>query len=355
MLPELIESRPDWSFFLYTRSPNEALDLRARFPASRVQIADVPGSPNVVRLQAEMPRRLSHDRVDLYHSLGYFVPVRWHGPRVVTIHDMNVYLNWRSWMRPGKLLAWLDLVVETPVGGRVAERIITMSEYSKQQICRLLRVPPSKVAAIPLAADPYFAQPPSESERAALTAITGGAPFVLFVGILSPQKNLATLVEAMGRSGLPSRGVKLVIAGSDREGYGAHLLRTAAKANVHLLLPGFVPRETLRALYHRALCVVLASFGEGFGLPVVEAFASGAPVIAADRQSLPEVVDGAGCLFDPQDTAALARLLVRIGSDDAFRNDLVRRGNVRATEFSWRTTAERTARVYEEAVAARRS
>jgi glycosyltransferase involved in cell wall biosynthesis len=354
MLPELIESRPDWSFFLYTRSPEEALDLRARFPASRVQIADVAGSPNVRRLQGEMPRRLRQDRIDLYHSLGYFVPFRWHGPRVVTIHDMNVYLNWRSWMRPGKLLAWLDLVVETPVGGRVAERIITMSEYSKQQICRLLRVPPDKVAAIPLAADPYFAQPPSESERMALRTITGGAPYVLFVGILSPQKNLATLVHAMRRSDLPSRGVKLVIAGSDREGYGAHLRRIAAEAKVDLLLPGFVTRATLRALYHGSLCVVLASFGEGFGLPVVEAFASRTPVIAADRQSLPEVVDGAGCLFDPDDTSALATLLDRMASDDAFRNDLVRRGDARAKEFSWRTTAERTARVYEEAVAARR-
>lgn len=352
MLPRLIESRPDWTFFLYTRTPDEARDLRARLPHSTVQIIEVAGSPNMWRIQAELPRRLEQDRINLYHSLGYFVPLRWPGRRVVTIHDMNVYFNWRSWVRPGKLLSWLDLVVETPLGGRISDRIITMSEYSREQISRVLRVPPAKVTAIPLAADPYFAQPPAVSELNAVEEITGGSPYVLFVGILSPLKNLATLVRAMAQSALPGRGFKLVIAGSDREGYGS-ALRDLAK--VDLLLPGFVPRSTLRALYHAALCLVLPSFGEGFGLPVVEAFVAGTPVIAANRQSLPEVVGDAGCLFDPNDSAQLVELLNRMAADESFRADLVRRGSVRAKAFSWRTTADRTARAYEEVLSARRS
>lgn len=341
---------------MYARSEDQATGLRKLWPSQQVEIATVAGSPNVLRTQIKMPRRLRRDQVDLYHSLGFFLPLRWHGPRVVSIHDMNVYLNWRSWARPGKFLAWGDLMVQTPFSAKAADRIITISQFSKDMICRMLRVPSSKVSVTPLAPDPYFALPPSAEETAAMRAVTGDSRFVLFVGILSPQKNLATLIRAMAESGLRAKGVKLVIAGSDREGYGATVRRLAAEVGIaeQLVLAGFVSLPMLRALYHDALCLVLPSHGEGFGLPVVEAFAAGAPVLAANRQSLPEVVGDAGLLFEADDVGALAKQLRQVGGDETFRSDLARRGKERSKQFTWRATAEATAQIYEEVLAARR-
>ena len=356
LLPALAVSRPDWRFLLYTRDGEQERALRERFAFANVDVAVVQGRPNAVRLQLNLPRRLRTDGVDLYHSLGYFLPIRWEGARVVTIHDMNVYLNWTSWARPRKVLNWADMAVQTPLAARSANRVITDSEFSKQTIRRILRVPDSKVTEIPLAPDPYFDAPPSAEERAQAEALSAGTEFVLFVGILSPQKNLGTLIRAFAASDLASSGARLVIAGSDREGHGAALRTTARRLGVDesVLIPGFVARPVLRALYHSALCLVLPSHGEGFGLPVVEAMAAGAPVLAANRQSLPEVVGDAGCLFEPDDVAGLAALLTRLKREPEFRSDLQRRGLERRKLFSWEATAARTAEVYEEVLAARR-
>ena len=179
---------------------------------------------------------------------------------------------------------------------------------------------------------------------------------MLFVGILSPQKNLGLLVRAFARSGLGKDGVSVVLAGSDREGEGAALTRLAASLGIaeSLNVTGYVSKAQLRALYHRADAVVLPSHGEGFGLPLVEAMAGGAPVLAARAQSLPEVVGEGGELFPPDDVEALASLLRRVHDDARFRADLVRRGRMRRSDFSWKPAAKATAAVYEEAVASTR-
>jgi glycosyltransferase involved in cell wall biosynthesis len=313
------------------------------------------GRPNVWRVQVELPRHLRRDLIDVYHSFGYFLPIRWTGPKVVTVHDLNIYLTWRNWIRPKSVLSWMDIALQTPLAARAADRIITDSQFSKDSICRILRVAPDKVAAIPLAPDAFFDQPPAPSEIEEARALTAGAPFVLHVGVLSPQKNLATLIKAFAASDLAREGARLVLAGPDR-GHGPALRATAASSGVagQVQLPGFVSRPLLRALYHEALVVVMPSHGEGFGLPLVEAMASGAPILAANRQSLPEVVGDAGCLFEPEDVAALAGLLTRIRSDSTFRAELIRRGRARRQRFSWRSAAEATAAIYEEVSKRRR-
>src|SRR5439155_25306041 len=113
-----------------------------------------------------------------------------------------------------------------------------------------------------------------------------------------------------------------------RGGYGDTLRAVARESGVEdgVLMPGFVSREILLALYHESLCVVLASHGEGFGLPLVEAMACGAPVLAANRQSLPEVVGDAGVLFEPHDVDELARALTRVHEEPGFRSELINRG-----------------------------
>lgn len=348
LLTAMIDLKPDWKYFLYSRSDEQARELKRQWTGPNVEAIWVAGAPNAVRTQTKLPSQLRRDAVDVYHSLGYFLPLGWAGPKVVTVHDLNMYLNWRKWIRAG-LLNWADLAVQTPLAVRAADHIVTDSQFSKDSICRILHVDPDRVAAIPLAPDPFFDEEPAADESGEARALTGGAPFVLFVGVLSPQKNLGMLIKAFAASSLPRAGARLVLAGSDR-GYGAALRAVGAASGVsdQVQLSGFVSRPLLRALYQQALVVVLPSHGEGFGLPLVEAMASGAPILAANRQSIPEVVGDAGCLFEPEDVTALAGLLTRISSDSAFRSELVRRGHTRRRRFSWRLAAEATAAIYEE-------
>lgn len=356
LLQALVALRPTWTFNLYLRRSGEESRLGDLALAANVHSRVVGGGrPNVWRVQVDLPRHLQTDLIDVYHSFGYFLPIRWNGPKVVTVHDLNIYLTWRNWIRPKSVVSWMDIALQTPLAVRAADRIITDSQFSKDTICRILHVAPDKVAAIPLAPDAFFDQPPAAGDIEEARALTAGAPFVLHVGVLSPQKNLGTLIKAFAASSLSRDGARLVLAGPDR-GHGPALRATAVSSGVagQVQLPGFVSRPLLRALYHEALVVVMPSHGEGFGLPLVEAMASGAPILAANRQSLPEVVGDAGCLFEPEDVAALAGLLTRISSDPAFRSELIRRGHARRQHFSWRSAAEATAAIYEEVSRRRR-
>lgn len=356
LLENLIRVRPTWDFRLYLRHSRERNELADILQLGHVRTQVIGGSPNAWRMQVVLPSHLATDGIDVYHSLGFFLPIRWRGPKVVTIHDLNVYAQARSWLRAPTALKWLDLAVQTPFSLRSADRVITDSESSRVQIRRHIRLPQGRVTVIPLGADPFFDEAPASDETSEAQALTGGRPFVLSVGILSPIKNLLMLMHAFAASRLAAAGVRLMLAGSDRAAYAVTLGRTAHALGIGNLLdmPGFVSQPMLRALYHCALGYVLPSFGEGFGLPLVECMACGTPILAANRQAIPEVLGNAGYLFEPDDVEGLAKLLNRLAEDNEFRNDLAARARRGRDRFSWRRTAEATAAVYEEVVSARR-
>lgn len=356
LLGNMVELRPEWNFVLYLRRDSERGELGPLAQARNVRIKVVAGRPNAWRVQAALPRQLERDDVDVYHSLGYFLPLRWRGVEVVTVHDLNVYVTPRNWLRGPTLLPWLDLASQTWLSIRRADRIIAVSASSRDQLHRVLRVSDGRVAVIPEAADPYFQERATREELDGVSTITSGSEFVLFVGILSPQKNVLTLVRAFARAGVATAGVRLVLAGSDRERYAEIVRRAAREAGVQasVVVPGFVTQAQLRALYQSALCLVLPSHGEGFGLPIVEAMAAGAPILAARRQAIPEVLGDAGCMFEPDDVDALADLLKRVVSDEPFRKEMAQRSREHSKNYSWRRAAELTAAVYEEAYTSRR-
>jgi len=356
LLNELIALRADWTFFLYLRAESDMKELGQLAQAENVRARVVSGRPNAWRVQMVLPSHLERDRVDVFHSLGFFAPIRWRGIKVITVHDLNFMVTSRNWLRGPTLLRWLDLRLQAVASIRGADTVITDSHSSQEQITRLLRIPRDRVQVILLAADPFFAEAPTQDELAAARTLAAGHPFVLFVGILSPQKNLLTLVDAYARSRLPAAGVQLVLAGSDQERYATTIRDAAQAARVaeSVRLPGFVSRPMLRALYRSALCVVLPSHGEGFGLPLVEGMACGTPILAANRQAIPEVLGESGILFEPDDPAGIASLLDRVVDDTSFRESLARRSADGRKRFSWRRTAEETAAVYETAVARRR-
>ena len=356
LLRALVRLRPRWTFVLYLRRQDDEAALGEIAASPNVRTRVVGSRPNAWRIQVDLATHLHADGVDIYHSLGYFLPLRWRGPKIITVHDLNIYVTARNWLRPPTFLPWLDLVVQTGFSIHLADRVITDSESSRRQITTVMRLPAERVDVIPLAADPFFDERATAAEVAEVKVMVDDRPFVLFVGILSPQKNLLMLLRAFAASGLEERGTRLVLAGSDVEDYASTLLRSAGELGIRdsLVLTGFVARPVLRALYQTSLSVVLPSHGEGFGLPLVEAMAAGSPILAANRQAIPEVLGESGCLFEPNDVGSLAALLKRLAADERFLADLKLRSSSGRGRFSWEKTAAATAAVYEEVVASRR-
>jgi len=274
---------------------------------------------------AALPAQARRDGVDVLHCPSQRAPVRSRVPLVVTIHDLAVLRHpetFNRWTRAysGALL---------PRIVRAADRLIAVSEFTRRELLELLDVPQDKVRVIPNAVGPPF-----EAEGEAESG-----DYVLAVGTLEPRKNLDRLVAAFHRAGL--NGARLLVTGS--RGWG-----NVEPAGKDVQWLGFVPDAELARLYRGARCVAYVSAYEGFGLPVLEAMACGAPVVAASTGAAPEVSKGAAVLVDPGDDDAIAAGLVEaIDRADELRE----RGLARAREFDWKQVADATVEVYREVAA----
>ena len=218
-----------------------------------------------------------------------------------------------------------------PALARRARLVLTVSEFSRSEIVSRLDVPEDHVRVVPNGVDERFS--PAADANAARRALQLDRPYVLVVGSRIARKNLAVLEGAAAR--LREQGVDLVAAGSGR-GY------MRAEGGLAIRELGYVPEELLPGLYSGASALAMPSLYEGFGLPCIEAMASGTPVVAADRGALPEVCGPAALLVDPTDGSALADALSATVSDPEVADGLVRAGIERAALYSWSRTAELT-------------
>ena len=214
---------------------------------------------------------------------------------------------------------------------RRALRLITPSEFSRGELANGLGIDPRRVTVVPGGVDARF----SPAADAAPVRRTYGLerPYVLLVGTRLARKNLGALAEARRRLG--DLGVDLVSAGS-----GRHWSRHGEAAAVRAL--GYVPEDRLPGLYAGAAALAMPSLYEGFGLPVLEAMASGVPVVAANRAALPETCGDAALLVDPDAEDALAEALATAATDEVVRPKLVAAGLDRASRFSWDRAAVAT-------------
>lgn len=303
-----------------------------------------------VWMQTGLPVALRDVRPDVCHFTNYLAPVACSCASVVTIYDMTVFIT-------PQFHGFKKQVLDRTLIPRVARRanaIITVSNSARNDILRYLRVPREKVKVITGAVSPMF-RPVEDCARLEAVAMRYNLPqpFILYVGTIEPRKNLRRLIQAFAN--LKKRGLphKLVIVGQQGwhfEPIFAEVEKLGLKSDV--LFTGYVPIEDLPALY--SLCEMMAfpSLYEGFGLPVLEAMACGAPVVTSRSSSLIEVAGEAGILVDPLSVDDIADALFRIHRDPDLRHDLRQRGIEHASRYTWEATARSTLAVYEQVTTA---
>jgi alpha-1,3-rhamnosyl/mannosyltransferase len=239
-----------------------------------------------------------------------------------------------------------------------ATRVICISEATKRDLLLATGVDGEKVRVVHEAPDPDYAAP-APPESTVSPGIAGptdrpdnGRPYFLCVGTIQPRKNLSLVFQALARLA-PADRPELRVVGAPGWG-GTDIVALPAKLGVagDVRFLGWQSTAAVVALYRDALALIYPSLLEGFGLPVLEAMAAGAPVVASDRSSIPEVAGDAALLFDAQDATALATILEQVAGSPRLRDDLRARGRARVTHFSWERAARATLEVFVEALQA---
>lgn len=310
-------------------------------------------SPNYsIREQIRIPYVLVRERPDVYHAPHYVLPPAVPCRSVVTIHD-TIHLRFPQYLPNRAAYAYARSLMWA--AARRSDRILTVSESSKRDILTYFNVDPEKIVVVYNGLDERFSvEPPPDEIARVRERFQLDHGFVLYVGNIKPHKNLVRLIEAF--DGLRHEGfddLKLLIIGDEISKWPA--LRRAVhryKLHKHVRFLGFQSDETLASLYRLAAVFVFPSLYEGFGLPPLEAMASGTPVVTSNVSSLPEVAGDAALLVDPYDVEAIKEGITRVLTDRAFRDELRRRGLQRAREFSWERSVARTREIYFETAGA---
>jgi glycosyltransferase involved in cell wall biosynthesis len=307
-----------------------------------------PG-PRIVGAQLAMPLRMRRDGAQLIHGPANALPLLRLGlPGVVTIHDLAIY-DHPEWFPAGQ---WFATRVVVPQSARAARIIICPSEVTKRATVRLFGIQPDRCRVIPHGVETEFSLPLSTTSRAEVTARYALPDrYLLQVGTVQPRKNYVTTLRALKRIPATQR-IPLVVVG----GFGwkfDDVVQTVRELELRdwVRFVGYAGMADLPALYQLAQAVVFPSLDEGFGLPLLEAFAAGTPVVASNAGAIPEVAGDAALLCRPEDDEAVAQHLLRLLTDADFREHQVAAGRARAGLYSWPASAAAHRAVYEAAIA----
>ena len=315
------------------RAPDLRLAAVTRHPElvpEGIEPVELPARHQILRMAWQLPRLLRRLRPAVAH-FQHALPLGYSGRSVVTVHDL-------SFERDPELMGLRDRVVfraAVPRSARRASRVIVVSEQTKRDLIEHTGVPAERISVVPNGVGSQFSPNGPQAN---------GQPYALVVGSLEPRKDPLTAVE--GFALLERDDLTLVFAGPDR-GDGSAAREVVARRGLEerVEFRGHVSDDELAALYRGAACLVFPSRDEGFGLPLLEAMASGVPVVSSNAGALPEVAGDAAIPVEPGNPVALAGGIERALAD---RERLVAAGFARAKQFSWAETAERTLAVYRE-------
>lgn len=346
MLAEAAAHRPDFRFVIFT-GPQTSRAVMDEFRGACDECF-IGVKSSVVRSLTLVPAALRRRRIDVFHGMDHVgVPFVGKAAKyVATVHDVIPLILPETFTLRHRFVARAALARVR----RKADLVIVPSLAVKDDVVRRLGLSADRVVVTPEGCEPRFR--PATTRSIAEVAVRYRLPprYLLAVGVQDPRKNLTALLQAFARlrrHGGIDAGVQLVLAGA-RGRLAASIARTVRTLGLDpaVVLPGFIDDDDLPAVYSGAALFVFPSLYEGFGLPVLEAMACGAPVVTSNTASMPEVAGDAALLVAPRDVAGLAAAVARVLHDERLRERLRGAGFARARQFSWKTAARRTLDAY---------
>ena len=324
---------------------------------TNVKFRNPKGLPYPVWEQLVLPMWARQDRLDILHCPANTAPLAL--PRriklVLTIHDVMYLLPASVLSASNVFRQRLGNVYRGVVVSRVArraDRIIAVSEFSKQEIVKYLKIPMDRIQVVHEGIDSRFASLADaiSSHPKEIGGKTLDSPFILALGAGDPRKNTLGIIRAYGarRRDLPNQEKLVIVGMRDWASSAAYRLVRELSLDHSVMFSGYVSEELLAWLYKTARCFLYPTLYEGFGFPPLEAMACGVPVITSDCTSVSEIAGDAAILVDPYSEQAMGNALVQVLRNEDLRMHLVERGRFRVQKFTWLETAQKTMRVYEE-------
>lgn len=277
-------------------------------------------------------RQLRRWKADVFLSPDGMLSRRTEVAQIPVFHDLN-FMHHPEWMPSREARYYRS---RFPEFAKIAASILTVSDHSRQDIAAQFQVPVEQIHVVSNAPAQEYRVLDSEAIRQdQRNEFTGGRPYFLFVGSLHPRKNISGLLDSYRAYRVLGGQAELLIVGASM-----WTDEMQSERGVHFC--GRLDRARLAQVVGASQGLVFIPWFEGFGVPIVEAFASGVPVIASDRTSMPEVCGGAAAaLVEPDDAKGIASWMLKLDADDDFRRESIRRGLKRAQDFSWEHSAER--------------
>jgi glycosyltransferase involved in cell wall biosynthesis len=285
-----------------------------------------------------IPRVLKDIKADIFISPDGYMSLSTKVKSLSIIHDLNFeqYPEHFPWLIKKYYHYYF------PRFAKRADRIATVSEFSKQDIITRYKINPDKIDVIYNGVNPEFKPLSPETISETRSKYSSGDPYFIFVGSIQPRKNIKNLLLAFDlfKTNYP-QPFKLIIAGA-KKWWTPELQKTLEemKYKTDVIFTGRVPEGELMKIMGAAFAMTYVPFYEGFGIPILEAFNTGIPVITSDITSMPEVANGAAILVNPHSSQSIADGMMSILRDDKLKQDLISEGNIRKNDFSWDKSAE---------------
>lgn len=282
-------------------------------------------------------RALKKYKADLFFSPDGYLSLKTDVPQIGVIHDLNFEHY------PEDLPAWPRKYLKThfPLFAKKAAHIMTVSEFSKQDIVRRYGISPQKITAAYNGASHHFKPLSADDQKLVLKEFTEGFPFIVFVGALHPRKNVVRLLQAFDQFKSATKSETRLLIVGENLWRSKKIQIPELKYKNHVVFTGHQPIDKLAKIVGAAKFMAFVSYFEGFGIPIAEAMQAGCPVLCGDKTSLPEVGGDAAIYCDPFNLNSISEGLTELDSNDTLRNDLIQKGLERSKLFSWDITAKK--------------
>jgi glycosyltransferase involved in cell wall biosynthesis len=305
--------------------------------------AYLPPTNPVVWDQLLVPRFILKNKIDLVFNTKFSVPLPTKAKKIMVLHGASWFVHPELYKRFD--IFYVNMAI--PLYCRKADFLLSNSNLTTKDYITLLKVPENKIETVLLAAGENF-KPVTNSETLEKVKIKYSLPqrYILTVTSYDPRKNFQTLLKAFERFYKVS-GIHLLVVGKDCQRYAQDHDLKSMGLEKSVIFTGWIDQADLPAIYSSAESFVFPSIYEEFGIPVVEAMASGCPVVSSNTGAIPELTSGAALLCDPMDACSLADNLLHLIASDALKNKYRRIGLERSKHFSWKISAQKSVKIFE--------